>query len=107
ALVETLEAVNDTFYNNKHVGIACAFKNAGLGVGIPDNGRCRIVIKDGKAVIRTSAACIGQGVGTIATLILCETTGLNPSYVYFDHPDTFTTPNSGTTTASRQTVFTG
>ena len=107
ALVETLEAVKDTFYSNKHVGIACAFKNAGLGVGIPDTGRCRIVIKDGKAVIRTSAACIGQGVGTIATQILCETTGLNPSYVYFDHPDTFTTPNSGTTTASRQTVFTG
>lgn len=107
ALVETLEAVKDVFDNNKHVGIACAFKNAGLGVGIPDTGRCRIVVMDGKAVIRTSAACIGQGVGTIATQILCETTGLTPEFVYFDRPDTFETPNSGTTTASRQTVFTG
>lgn len=107
ALVETLEAVKDTFYNNKNVGISCAFKNAGLGVGIPDTGRCRIVIKDGKAVIRTSAACIGQGVGTIATQILCETTGIDPKQVSVDNPDTFTTPNSGTTTASRQTVFTG
>ncbi|MDZ5035462.1 molybdopterin cofactor-binding domain-containing protein, partial [Clostridium perfringens] len=70
-------------------------------------GRCRIVIKDNKAVIRTSAACIGQGLGTIATQILCETTGINPENVSVDNPDTFTTPNSGTTTASRQTVFTG
>lgn len=46
ALVETLEAVKDTFYNNKNVGIACAFKNAGLGVGIPDTGRCRIVVEN-------------------------------------------------------------
>ncbi|GAA0822052.1 selenium-dependent xanthine dehydrogenase [Clostridium tertium] len=107
ALVETLEAVKDAFENNKNVGISCAFKNAGLGVGIPDTGRCRIVIKDGKAVIRTSAACIGQGVGTIATQILCETTGIDPKEVSVDNPDTFTTPNSGTTTASRQTVFTG
>ena len=107
SLVETLEAVKDAFDNNKHVGIACAFKNAGLGVGIPDTGRCRIVIRNGKAIIRTSAACIGQGVGTIATQILCETTELTPEFVYFDSPDTFKTPNSGTTTASRQTVFTG
>ncbi|MBD7915938.1 selenium-dependent xanthine dehydrogenase [Clostridium sp. Sa3CUN1] len=107
ALVETLEAVKDVFDNNEHVGISCAFKNAGVGVGIPDTGRVRIVIKDGKAIIRTSAACIGQGIGTIATQILCETTGLTPEYVGFDSPDTFTTPNSGTTTASRQTVFTG
>ncbi|WP_411170585.1 selenium-dependent xanthine dehydrogenase [Clostridium sp. MB05] len=107
ALVETLEAVKDAYENNDHVGIACAFKNAGLGVGIPDTGRCRIVIKDNKAVIRTSAACIGQGLGTIATQILCETTGINPENVSVDNPDTFTTPNSGTTTASRQTVFTG
>lgn len=107
ALVETLEAVKDEFENNKNVGIACAFKNAGLGVGIPDTGRCKIVVKDSKVIIRTSAACIGQGIGTVATQIVCETTGLDPGKVLVDSPDTFTTPNSGTTTASRQTVLTG
>lgn len=107
ALVETLEAVKDTFDNNEHVGIACAFKNSGLGVGIPDAGRCRLVVTDGKVVIRTSAACIGQGMGTVATQIVCETTGLGHEYVIFENPDTFEAPNSGTTTASRQTVFTG
>lgn len=107
ALVETLEAVKDTFYNNKNVGIACAFKNAGLGVGIPDTGRCRIVVENGIAVIRSAAQCIGQGLGTIVTQIVCTTTGLEPSKVTFADPDTFLAPNSGTTTASRQTVLTG
>lgn len=107
ALVETLEAVKEQYFSNKNVGIACAFKNAGLGVGIPDTGRCKIYISDGKAIIRTSASCIGQGVGTVVTQIVCETTGINPENVKVDAPDTFVTPNSGTTTASRQTVFTG
>ena len=107
ALVETLEAVKDVFDNNEHVGIACAFKNSGLGVGIPDTGRCRLVVKDGKVTIRTSAACIGQGMGTVATQIVCETTGVDPKNVIFENPDTFEAPNSGTTTASRQTVLTG
>ena len=31
-------------------------KNAGLGVGVPDIGRCNIFIKDGVARVRTSAA---------------------------------------------------
>ena len=35
-------------------------KNAGVGVGIPDVGRCNLVIIDGKIHIRTSAACIGK-----------------------------------------------
>ena len=39
-LVETLEAVRDICEQNRNVGIACAMKNAGVGVGIPDTGRC-------------------------------------------------------------------
>ena len=62
ALVETLEAVKDVYDNNKIVGIACAMKNAGIGVGLPDIGRCRITIVDGEIRVRTSAACIGQGI---------------------------------------------
>ena len=40
ALVETLEAVRDVYHSAKYAGIACAMKNSGLGVGIPDTGRC-------------------------------------------------------------------
>jgi selenium-dependent xanthine dehydrogenase len=91
----------------KAVGIAGAFKNSGIGVGLPDVGRCIISVEQGKAHIRTSAACIGQGLATVTTQIVCETLGIDASLVIAEAPDTERTPNSGTTTASRQTVFTG
>ncbi|WP_297598845.1 selenium-dependent xanthine dehydrogenase, partial [uncultured Cetobacterium sp.] len=47
-LKETLLAVKDVYENNKLVGIACAFKNAGIGVGLPDVGRCILSIEKGK-----------------------------------------------------------
>ncbi|MGN2370417.1 selenium-dependent xanthine dehydrogenase [Clostridium cagae] len=107
ALVETLEAVKDIYYSNKYAGIACTFKNAGVGVGIPDTGRCKVKVIDGKVHIRTSAACIGQGVGTVVVQVLGEVLGIPASQIVYETPDTRITPNSGTTTASRQTVFTG
>ncbi|NFT92373.1 selenium-dependent xanthine dehydrogenase [Clostridium botulinum] len=107
ALVETLEAVKDIYYSNKYSGIACTFKNAGVGVGIPDTGRCKVKVIDGKVHIRTSAACIGQGVGTVVVQVVGEVLGIPTSQIVYETPDTRITPNSGTTTASRQTVFTG
>ena len=107
AIKETILAVKDIYENNKYAGIACCMKNSGVGVGIPDIGRCNLVIKNGKVHIRTSAACIGQGLGTILVQIICETTNLSPEQIVLDPPDTHLTPDSGTTTASRQTVFTG
>ena len=55
-LVETLEAVRDICEQNKNVGIACAMKNAGVGVGIPDTGRCIVAVQDGKLHIRSSVS---------------------------------------------------
>ena len=106
-LVETLEAVKDQYEAHPRAGIACAMKNAGLGVGVPDAGRCNLVIIDGRVHIRTSASCIGQGLGTVMVQMACETSGLSPELIVHDFPDTHTTPDSGNTTASRQTVFTG
>ena len=107
ALVETLDAVRPYYEANPKAGIACAMKNAGLGVGIPDTGRVTLHVEDGVVHVRTSAACIGQGIGTIACQIVCEVTGLRPDQVVWDAPDTSIAPNSGNTTASRQTLFTG
>lgn len=107
ALEETLLAVKDEFDRNPKAGIACAMKNAGLGVGVPDFGRCRITVKDGCAHIGTSAACIGQGIGTVVIQMVCHVTGLSPQVVVHDPADSFSTPDSGNTTASRQTVITG
>jgi selenium-dependent xanthine dehydrogenase len=107
ALVETLEAIKPYYDAHPKAGIACAIKNSGLGVGIPDTGRCRLTVEDGKVHIHTSAACIGQGMGTIVTQIVCDVSGFAPAQVVYDIPDTSECPDSGNTTASRQTVFTG
>lgn len=107
ALVETLDAVKEICEQNPKAGIACAMKNSGLGVGLPDVGRCKLIIKDSKIYIHTSAACIGQGLGTILTQIVCETLSIEQDKVIYTLPDTSTCPDSGNTTASRQTLFTG
>jgi selenium-dependent xanthine dehydrogenase len=111
-MVETLEAVKADFEKyeadpNYFVGIASAMKNAGIGVGLADVGRCILRVRDGKVVTGSSAAAIGQGLQTITLQMVCQTTGLAPEQVIVGHPDTKYTPDSGTTTASRQTVFTG
>ncbi|WP_295239226.1 selenium-dependent xanthine dehydrogenase [Veillonella sp.] len=106
-LVECLEQVKEAFYASPRTGLAVCMKNSGIGVGLPDVGRACLEVKEGKVHIRTSAACIGQGLGTVATHILCETAGVSPDDVIVEAPDTDRTPDSGTTTASRQTVFTG
>ncbi|MDR3670370.1 MAG: selenium-dependent xanthine dehydrogenase [Holophaga sp.] len=112
AMVETLEAVKEAFERYEadpdlHVGIASAMKNAGVGVGVPDIGRCNLAVLDGKVHIRCSAGAIGQGVQTVLLQIVCEVTGLARNQVEVEHPDTLLTPDSGTTTASRQTTFAG
>lgn len=108
-IVQTLEAVKDEFYANyKNSGIACAIKNAGVGVGVPDIGRVRLVVqKDGTVSLRTSAACMGQGIASTMRAICCEATKIPASKVIVHEPDTDLTPDSGTSTASRQTTITG
>ena len=107
AIAKTLDAVREICEKNPKAGIACAIKNSGLGVGVPDTGRCRITVKDGKVHVTSSAACIGQGMGTVQIQMLCEAAGLTPDMVIYDTPDTKYSPNAGNTTASRQTLFTG
>lgn len=111
-MAETLEAVKSEFDKyeadpNYYVGIASAMKNAGLGVAVPDPGRCNLEVINGKVHARSSAGAIGQGVQTVVFQVVCETTGLSRNLVVIDHPDTKHSPDAGTTTASRQTVFTG
>lgn len=107
ALVETLDAVRDIYEQNPDCGIACAIKNSGLGVGVVDTGRCRLVVKDSKVYVHSSAACIGQGMGTVQVQMVLQTCDLSPADVVYCVPDTSCAPNSGNTTASRQTLFTG
>ena len=107
ALVECLDALRADYEANPKAGIACAFKNSGVGVGLPDVGRCRLVVRDGKAHIYSAAACLGQGMGTVEIQMLCETAGIEAGRCVYHTPDTDHSPDSGMSIASRHTLFTG
>jgi len=107
AMAECLLAVKPFYDAHPGAGIACAMKNSGLGVGVPDVGRVRIVVENGRAMVYCSAACIGQGMAAVLRQMVCHVTGLPPAEVESAAPDTAVTPDSGNTTASRQTLFSG
>ena len=107
ALKETLLAVREIYESRPDAGIACCMKNAGIGVGLSDVGRVKLKVEHGKVGIYTSAACVGQGLASVLTQFVGEVTGLPGDLLEVARPDTATTPDGGTTTASRQTVFNG
>ena len=107
AYKECLEAVKEDYERHAIAGIAGSIKNTGLGVGVPDTGRCIVSIENGKVHVRTGAARIGQGLDTVVLQVACHTLDMTPDHMVIEVPDTKRTPNSGTTTASRQTMFTG
>lgn len=108
ALKETLEAVRDAYYDHPgHAGIACSMKNAGVGVGLPDAGRCTIRVEGGRAVVYSATSDIGQGCNTVFLQDVAEATRLGASRVANGECSTENAPDSGTTSGSRQTVVTG
>lgn len=111
-LVETLEAIKPEFdkavAQGKPVGLACAMKNAGVGVGIPDWGRCKLIVEDdGKVHIYSGASCIGQGLGTVLVQVVVTNTGLRREDIVYERSNTWIAPDSGDTSGSRQTLVTG
>ena len=108
ALKETLEAVKDAYYAHPgRAGIACAMKNAGVGVGLPDKGRCNIRVENGVAVVYAATSDIGQGCNTVFTQDVAEACGLPRRCIANGECSTENAPDSGTTSGSRQTVVTG
>ena len=111
-LVETLEAVKDEYdaamAAGKPVGIGCAMKNAGVGVGIPDTGRVKLIVEeDAKLHIYSGASCIGQGLGTVLVQMVVTNTDLKRDDIVYERSNTWIAPDSGTTSGSRQTLVTG
>ena len=111
-LVETLEAVKEEYdaalAEGKAVGLGCAMKNAGVGVGIPDTGRVKLIVEeDEKLHIFTGASCIGQGLGTVLVQMIVTNTDLTRDDIVYERSNTWVSPDSGTTSGSRQTLVTG
>ena len=108
ALKETLLAVKEVYEKNaSHAGIACAMKNSGVGVGLPDKGRCKLKVEGGVVRLYAAASDIGQGCATVFLQLLAQTVGLPLEKLKNMGARSDLAPDSGTTSGSRQTLITG
>ncbi len=89
-------------------GVACAYKNVGLGGGAADAAGAEVELTDdGRAVVRAGAAEMGQGLVGVLALVAAEELGLSYDSVEVIVADTDQTLDGGPTTASRQSFITG
>ena len=108
ALKETLLAVKEAYDKNPgRAGIACAMKNAGVGVGLPDKGRAKLVVNNERVELYCAASDIGQGCSTVFLQMVSEATGLPKSKIKNMGANSEVAPDSGTTSGSRQTLISG
>lgn len=103
----TLEAVREAFYAARYAGLACGIKNTGIGNGMPDSAKVKLVVETpDRVVIHHGWTEMGQGVHTMAIQTLCQETGLPPHCIEVQ-VDTAAQTYSGMTTASRATSLVG
>jgi xanthine dehydrogenase molybdenum-binding subunit len=89
-------------------GMACAYKNVGLGSGLADSAGAEVeLLDDGRAIVRAGAAEVGQGLVGVLTQMVVEELGVDYSKVEVILGDTGQCLDGGPTTASRQTYVTG
>ena len=89
-------------------GIATIMFGFGYGEGFPDHSIASAEIEDNsKILIRTAAADVGEGILTVVTQIAAEVLKVNPEVVEVILGDTHLTKSAGSTSATRQTFFTG
>ena len=107
----TLEAVKPIYDEakkaGKAVGIACGLKNTGIGNGVQEWGKCRLVVeKDGTVSLYNGYTEMGQGLLTVLIQFATEVTGL-PARVFRPKVDSTFALGCGQTTGSRATLFGG
>jgi selenium-dependent xanthine dehydrogenase len=110
-LRKTLEAVKGSYYGarraGKAVGIACGLKNSGIGNGVAEWGKCRLVVEaDGSVSLYNGYTEMGQGLLTVLVQFAVEATGL-PASVFRPRVDSSFALGCGQTTGSRATLFGG
>jgi xanthine dehydrogenase molybdenum-binding subunit len=110
-LLRTLDAVKDAYdaarAAGKAVGIACGLKNSGIGNGVAEWGKCRLVVEaDGTVSLHNGYTEMGQGLLTVLVQFAVEVTGL-PAYVFHPRVDSTFALGCGQTTGSRATLFGG
>jgi CO/xanthine dehydrogenase Mo-binding subunit len=89
-------------------GISTFCFGLGYGDGFPDASRARVrFAEDGVLEVYTGAVEVGQGLTTVMAQIAAHECGVDPESVRVIWADTHTTPESGSSSATRQTYFTG
>ena len=90
------------------VGVACSYKNVGLGTGLDDYaGASGEILPGGWLRVRVGSADMGQGSDTAMAQIAAQALGWPYSRVLVESGDTDRDPASLITTASRQTFVSG
>ena len=107
----TLEAVREAYYaeraRGRAVGIACGVQNSGIGNGVEEWGRCRLVVEVGGSVaLHTGFTEMGQGLFTVLAQFAAEVTGL-PATSFRPRVDSTFALDCGQTTGSRATLLGG
>ncbi len=90
------------------VGFAGAYKNVGIGKGLPDEASAAVELRsDGSVAVYVGATDMGQGSDTVMAQIAADTLSVPYELVKVVSSDTERCPDGGMTTASRQTFITG
>ncbi|MCK5797312.1 MAG: xanthine dehydrogenase family protein, partial [Deltaproteobacteria bacterium] len=89
-------------------GVSVICFGIGYGDGFPDTSRARVRFDDeGVLEVYTGAVDMGQGVHSMVAQIAGSELGVDPTDVRVIASDTQTTPDAGSSSATRQTVYTG
>lgn len=95
-------------HKRRGVGMATIMFGCGYGEGFPDHSIAGAEVTDeGRILIRSAAADVGQGVKTVLTLIAADVLNIPPECIDIAIADTHSTRNAGSTSATRQTIFSG
>jgi xanthine dehydrogenase molybdenum-binding subunit len=108
---KTLAAVKDVYRQaraeGRAVGISAGLKNSGIGNGVAEWGKARLVVEDdGTVSLYNGYTEMGQGLNTVLVQFASEVTGL-PASVFRPKIDSTFALGCGQTTGSRATLFGG
>ena len=108
---KTLQAIKPHYdaavRDGRAVGIACGVKNSGIGNGVKEWGKARLVVEaDGRVWLFNGFTEMGQGLMTVLVQFAVETTGL-PASTFVPRIDTSHELGCGQTTGSRGTLLAG
>jgi len=108
---KTLQAVKPHYdaalREGRAVGIACGVKNSGIGNGVEEWGKARLVVEaDGTVSLYNGYTEMGQGLLTVLVQFAVEATGL-PAATFVPKVNSTFDLQCGQTTGSRATLFGG